>query len=689
MGDFRNQQRSERRREKFTFLTKSLREILALDKGKFKAPSLMMTPTNRGNDQRWKAGTPNQGDKARRRKGLAKGGKKEETSGKDKAMEILMVQPWQKVAKQRITQSFSPDQEILFPPLGEEDGTEGPMIIEAEIRGYFIHRMYVDGGSSSEILYEHCFKRLRPEVKNQMVPATTPLIGFSGEVIWPMGQILLPVKIGDVEHSTSTWMNFVIVRSPSPYNRIIGRPRERIIQAVPSTAHGMLKFPLPGGVLTLRSSRIILLECVMVFGPEAQSSNIVQTAKERIKVAIHPEYQEQTIMIGLTLTEEGQKALCDLLRHNLAEAAFKQMKQLIAELPTLTAPMENDELIVYLEAAQEAVSIVLMTGREAKQMLVYFVSRALQGPEINYTPMEKLVLAIVHANFIVERLEDGSPDTPIEVDEKLPNPWTLFTDGSSCVDGSGAGLIFTDPEGVEFTYALRFRFDATNNETEYEALIAGLRIAEQMGVKNLQVSIDSHLVANQVNGSYIAKEPVMVEKVKMLSGNFKKFSIKQGVLYKKSFLRPWLCCVGPLQADYVLREIHEGSCSMHAGIRSVVSKALRTGYYWPTMHKDARTLIKVCQDCQVHQPVLKNPQQKLTPITSSWPFYKWGIDIAGPFPEGHGKVKFLIVAIDYFTKWIEAKPIATITGNQVKQFVWDNIVCRFELPGEIISDNGK
>ncbi|GKE80278.1 reverse transcriptase domain-containing protein, partial [Tanacetum coccineum] len=56
-----------------------------------------------------------------------------------------------------------------------------------------------------------------------------------------------------------------------------------------------------------------------------------------------------------------------------------------------------------------------------------------------------------------------------------------------------------------------------------------------------------------------------------------------------------------------------------------------------------------------------------------WPFYKWGIDIAGPFLEGSGKVKFLINAMDYFTKWIEAKSVATITGNQVKKFIWDNI----------------
>ncbi|GJV72440.1 reverse transcriptase domain-containing protein [Tanacetum coccineum] len=145
----------------------------------------------------------------------------------------------------------------------------------------------------------------------------------------------------------------------------------------------------------------------------------------------------------------------------------------------------------------------------------------------------------------------------------------------------------------------------------------------------------------------------------------------------------------PLQANYVLREIHEGSCSMHAGTRSVMAKALRIGYYWPTMHEDARKLIQACQDCQVHKPVPRNPQQKLNPITSPWPFYKWGIDIARPFSEGPGKVKFLIVAIDYFTKWSEAKPVATITGNQIKKFVWDSIVCRFGLLGEIISDNGK
>nr|GEZ36561.1 reverse transcriptase domain-containing protein [Tanacetum cinerariifolium] len=179
--------------------------------------------------------------------------------------------------------------------------------------------------------------------------------------------------------------------------------------------------------------------------------------------------------------------------------------------------------------------------------------------------------------------------------EELSEPWILFTDGS---------------------------FEATNNEAEYETLIAGLRIAEEMGVKNLQANVDSRLVANQVNGTYIAKEADMF------------WYLEKKKLFQQ---RPWLRCVGQLQSNYVLREIHEGSCSMHVGTRFVVAKALLTGYSWPTMHKDARELKRACQDYQ-------------------------GIDIAGPFSKGPGKVKLLIVAIDYFTKWIEAKPVATITA---------------------------
>ncbi|GJX71016.1 reverse transcriptase domain-containing protein [Tanacetum coccineum] len=271
---------------------KTPKEILALDKGKFKPPPPMTTLVEKRNASKFsefygKSVTFNQRIEAKQWKRPGKGNKKGGNLRKGKT-------------------AGNTDGTTMAE--GEEYRTEGPMIIEAEMRGHFVHRMYVDGGSSLEIMYEHCFNRFRPEVRCQMVPATTSLVGFSGEIIWPLGQISLLVKIGDEEHSTSAWMNFMVVRSPSPYNGIIGRPGVRRIKAVPSTAHGMLKFPVTGGTITLRSSRIIPLECTMVSGPGVQQPVINQVTKEKIKVAIHPEYPEQTIAIGSTLTEEVRSA---------------------------------------------------------------------------------------------------------------------------------------------------------------------------------------------------------------------------------------------------------------------------------------------------------------------------------------------------------------------------------------------
>ncbi|GKB21317.1 reverse transcriptase domain-containing protein [Tanacetum coccineum] len=176
------------------------------------------------------------------------------------------------------------------------------------------------------------------------------------------------------------------------------------------------------------------------------------------------------------------------------------MKKCIAELPMVTVPKPKEELIMYLCAAREAISAVLLTERDSRQIPIYFVSRALQAPEITYNSIEKVVLALVHAtrrlrrpmtsirgqilaDFIAEKPDEEGPSAEVQAKETVHEPWIMFTDRSSCLEGSGSGLILTSPEGEEFTYALRFEFDASNNEAEYEALIAGLRIAEQMGVK--------------------------------------------------------------------------------------------------------------------------------------------------------------------------------------------------------------
>ena len=112
------------------------------------------------------------------------------------------------------------------------------------------------------------------------------------------------------------------------------------------------------------------------------------------------------------------------------------------------------------------------------------------------------------------------------------------------------------------------------------------------------------------------------------------------------------------------------------------------------MQVDAVDIVKWCDKCQRYGNVQRLPAERLTTIASPWPFAQWGIDIVGPLPQGKGQVKFLLVAIDYFTKWVEAEALATITEARILSFVWKNIICRFRIrkfgiPLMIISDNGR
>ncbi|GJX33475.1 hypothetical protein Tco_0243330 [Tanacetum coccineum] len=189
-GGFQNQQRPKKKQDQFMLLIKTPKEIFCFRKREIQSFATNDDSGREAELHQILCSKQNSG------KGTAKRLNKGETSGKDKALDILMVQPWERVARQKITQSFCPNIKFLYPPLDEDEGTESPMIIEAEIGGHCIHRMYVDGGSASEILYEHCFNRLRPEIKNQLVPATSHFDWDFGEIIMGIGQNTILEIIG-------------------------------------------------------------------------------------------------------------------------------------------------------------------------------------------------------------------------------------------------------------------------------------------------------------------------------------------------------------------------------------------------------------------------------------------------------------------------------------------------------------
>ena len=177
----------------------------------------------------------------------------------------------------------------------------------------------------------------------------------------------------------------------------------------------------------------------------------------------------------------------------------------------------------------------------------------------------------------------------------------------------------------------------------------------------------------------------MAHKIQIQSA---RFSLVDEQLYKRSLGGPYLKCPTPEQGQYVLVELHEGICGNHSGGRTLAHRAHMQGYYWQTMKADAADYVRKCDPCQQMSPILKSPVQDLISISSLWPFTQWGIDIVGLLPTAPAQKKLLLVATDYFSKWIEADAFASIKDRDVTRLIWKNIVCRFSIPRSIVSDNG-
>ncbi|XP_075662974.1 uncharacterized protein LOC142632463 [Castanea sativa] len=345
--------------------------------------------------------------------------------------------------------------------------------------------------------------------------------------------------------------------------------------------------------------------------------------------------------------------------------------------------------------------------------------------DIKYRPRTTIKGQVV-ADFIVEFT--NAKGQGIEYPQ-----WNVFTDGSSNKGAGGAGVVFQSPEGDKVECMVRLDFPTTNNEAAYEALIAGLDLAKVVGATNILIHCNSQVVTNQVNGDYKCKGermkkyleqakrrvnelqakvvqiprgeneqadylakaasaeymttpdkvlsfiqlsplidvvniqeigseknwttplisylkdgtlPKGEEAARKLKVQSVRFVLIKDVLYKRGFSRPYLRCLGLEEAEYIMREVHEGICGNHSGSRSLVHKLIRTGYYWPTMQNNTQVYVKALR-----------------------------------------QLKFLVVGIDYFTKWVEAEALAMITEKNVRSFVWKSIICRYGIPRVLVSDN--
>ncbi|GKC82973.1 reverse transcriptase domain-containing protein [Tanacetum coccineum] len=413
-----------------------------------------------------------------------------------------------------------------------------------------------------------------------------------------------------------------------------------------------------------------------------------QVIKHTLNVnpSIKPICQKQRIIAPekreLVVKEVAEWVKADIIRPNLNSACPKDYYP----LPNIDCKVESVigfKYKCFLDTYKGYHHIQM--AREDEEKTAFYTDQRTRNLEAYVDDMviksndEKALLADVVETFdnlrkINMKLNPKKCSFGVEEERDDTERWTLFTDEASSLKGSCADLVLIGPSDVEYTYALRLTFTSTNNEAEYEALLAGLRIARKMKIRCLKVKVDSKLMASQINRDYVASSDNMIKylaKAKEYITDFESFSIKNivlcklalvafnhltkeilveclengvwpkdkneahnllvkinqcvledKVLFKKGYLVPMLRCVGPLQANYVIQEIHMGVCGMHSGPRAVVRKPMRHGYYWPTMHEDAKEEIQKCDSCQIHSSVPKLPKTLMTSIMAPWPFYQ-------------------------------------------------------------------
>jgi hypothetical protein len=175
---------------------------------------------------------------------------------------------------------------------------------------------------------------------------------------------------------------------------------------------------------------------------------------------------------------------------------------------------------------------------------------------------------------------------------------------------------------------------------------------------------------------------------KRLKQRARGYVVVKGELYKSGVTEPWLRFITSEKGLELLKEIHSGF-GANIGTRALAGKTIKQGFYWPTINIDAKTLVRECEACQKMENQQNLPSMPVHLIPPSWPLQRWRMDLVGPLPPAQGNCRFTVVAVDYFAKWVEAKPLANIKAPTIQKFLWQNIICRFGVPRELTVDNGK
>ncbi|RDX85757.1 Gypsy retrotransposon integrase-like protein 1, partial [Mucuna pruriens] len=156
------------------------------------------------------------------------------------------------------------------------------------------------------------------------------------------------------------------------------------------------------------------------------------------------------------------------------------------------------------------------------------------------------------------------------------------------------------------------------------------------------------------------------------------FFLSKAILYKRGKDPTLLCWVADWEVKKIMKEVHEGAFETHTNNHALARKILRVGYYWTQMESDYCQYVKRCMKCQIYADNIHVAPSTLHNLATPWSFSMWGLDMIGPIEtKVSNKHRFILVAIEYFTKWVEVASYASVTRSIV-----------YDLPAHIITDNG-
>ncbi|RVW99000.1 Retrovirus-related Pol polyprotein from transposon 297 [Vitis vinifera] len=324
---------------------------------------------------------------------------------------------------------------------------------------------------------------------------------------------------------------------------------------------------------------------------------------------------------------------------------------------------------------------------DGKPYVIYYASKSLNDAQRNYTTTEKELLAVVYAL----------------------DKFRAYLIGSSIV-------VFTDHSALKY---LLTKQDAKARLIRWILLLQefNLQIRDKKGVENvvadhlsrLNIAHDTHGLP--INDDFPEESLMLVEEVPwfahianyLVTGEIpsewssqdkKNFFAKVHAYYwEEPFLFKYCAdqiirkCVPEQEKHGILSHCHGNACGGHFASQKTAMRVLQSGFWWPSLFKDAHEVSKGCDKCQRLGKLSRRNMMPLNPILIVDLFDVWGIDFMGPFPMSFGH-SYILVGVDYVSKWVEAIPCRTNDHKVVLKFLKENIFSRFGVPKAIISDGG-